>query len=350
MLAFITSMSLLMKRPRAHKDLLLAVLLICLTVQLLQAFLSIKGYYFQYPELMHLGSWTLFINGPALYFYARSQLNLGINKHKHHKQWLSLLHLIPALLALIWLIPFFLLEPSVKYQTYYQVTDKKIAFWSLFLIHLATYWILSARLTWSHLKSSPTKTHQQLYWLTLPLLAAFACYLVTGGYTLLSLLLTDNYPTSSDFLSLCLLSGIVLYIIVLNTAKPSLFINPKTQPYQTKPTQDEKLLKQIEHLMNEQKVFLKEDYQLKDLALALELKPQQVSSFLNHKLQQNFNQLINSYRIQEAQKLIKLHSQRSLVTIGLDVGFNSNATFYRVFKDIVGLSPGEYRKSLKTEK
>lgn len=40
------------------------------------------------------------------------------------------------------------------------------------------------------------------------------------------------------------------------------------------------------------------------------------------------------------------YNQYTITSIGLEAGFNSNASFYRAFKKECGQSPTEYRKNL----
>ena len=60
----------------------------------------------------------------------------------------------------------------------------------------------------------------------------------------------------------------------------------------------------------------------------------------------NLTSLINHYRIEDVKQML-LHpdfSSYSLLSIGLEVGFNSKATFYSSFKKITGMTPNEYKK------
>jgi transcriptional regulator GlxA family with amidase domain len=57
----------------------------------------------------------------------------------------------------------------------------------------------------------------------------------------------------------------------------------------------------------------------------------------------------SEYRIRHAQELIRVGvpSSRTLVSIGLESGFSSSASFRSVFKEITGMSPREYQRSLE---
>jgi AraC-like DNA-binding protein len=64
---------------------------------------------------------------------------------------------------------------------------------------------------------------------------------------------------------------------------------------------------------------------------------------INASCGQNYNDLVNTCRVQEARR--KLADARfahySLVGVALESGFNSKSTFNRVFKNFAGQAPNE---------
>lgn len=63
----------------------------------------------------------------------------------------------------------------------------------------------------------------------------------------------------------------------------------------------------------------------------------------------NFNATINRYRVAEMQRLLAIPGeQRDLLTLAIEVGFNSKASFNRAFQDFAGTSPSAWR--LKSQK
>lgn len=100
----------------------------------------------------------------------------------------------------------------------------------------------------------------------------------------------------------------------------------------------------IEHIETD-KPYLNEQLTIKDLADALHIKRSQViSEVINKTLGKNFYQLINHYRAKEAKRLIDLgQAPNSVLRLGLEVGFNSTATFNRRFKELTGYSPKQYQ-------
>ncbi len=72
-----------------------------------------------------------------------------------------------------------------------------------------------------------------------------------------------------------------------------------------------------------------------------------VSRLINNYLDINFNQFINQYRIDEAKQLLldKNYQHYNILGISDIVGFNSKTSFYNSFKQIVGMTPQQYRNS-----
>lgn len=97
-------------------------------------------------------------------------------------------------------------------------------------------------------------------------------------------------------------------------------------------------------LMRDEKVFADEDLTLRDLASELGISPHQLSQILNEKMKKNFNTFINEYRIEEAMRMLVDEPGRSILSVGIAVGFNSNTTFCTVFSKVTGRSPSSYRK------
>ena len=66
-----------------------------------------------------------------------------------------------------------------------------------------------------------------------------------------------------------------------------------------------------------------------------------LSQAINQVAQLNSFNLINGYRVKEAQDLLA-NSSVSISTVALDAGFNSESTFYKHFKHATGMPPRQY--------
>jgi AraC-like DNA-binding protein len=79
------------------------------------------------------------------------------------------------------------------------------------------------------------------------------------------------------------------------------------------------------------------------LAKLVGINEHHLSRVINGHYGKNFNELINGYRIEEAKQRLKNEPDKQITVIGYEVGFNSIASFNRVFRDKVGMSPTDYR-------
>ncbi|NMB97695.1 MAG: AraC family transcriptional regulator [Clostridiaceae bacterium] len=68
------------------------------------------------------------------------------------------------------------------------------------------------------------------------------------------------------------------------------------------------------------------------------------NKFFKKVTNKTFARYVNDIRIEKAQTLLK-SSKQNITDIAFEVGFNSIKTFNRVFKEKVGCTPSEYRKS-----
>ena len=70
------------------------------------------------------------------------------------------------------------------------------------------------------------------------------------------------------------------------------------------------------------------------------------SQFLKNVYNTNFRTCVNTYRIEEAQKLIRENPDMNMMDIYVQCGFASSSSFNEWFKKVTGKSPSEYRDSL----
>ena len=103
-------------------------------------------------------------------------------------------------------------------------------------------------------------------------------------------------------------------------------------------------LSELTALLEDEKVFTDPELTLSGLANKMDLNPHQLSELINANLDKSFTQLLNSYRIEEAKKILQDDHIRTTLSIGFKVGFNSYSSFYQRFKQSVGESPSDYRK------
>lgn len=90
---------------------------------------------------------------------------------------------------------------------------------------------------------------------------------------------------------------------------------------------------------------------LATLALKLKMPPHELSRIINLGLEKNFSDFINELRVRDIARKMQDPAYDGLTLLGIayESGFNSKTTFNRVFKEMTGKTPVEYKNSLKNE-
>jgi len=90
---------------------------------------------------------------------------------------------------------------------------------------------------------------------------------------------------------------------------------------------------------------------LSSLAEKLGMTTHELSRIINTALKKSFNDFINEYRVQAATRKMQdpAYDHLTLLGIAFESGFNSQSTFSRIFKQMTGKSPLEYKNELKKE-
>jgi len=80
-------------------------------------------------------------------------------------------------------------------------------------------------------------------------------------------------------------------------------------------------------------------------AKSLSLTTHVVSQVINEQLSCNFNDFINSYRVEEAKKMLSDTGMKNITvaSIAYDCGFNTLSAFNTAFKRFTGLTPSQFR-------
>jgi AraC-like DNA-binding protein len=105
---------------------------------------------------------------------------------------------------------------------------------------------------------------------------------------------------------------------------------------------DKTLVERLTQIMEEEHLYREMGLTRKMVADRLGLSEQQTSRIVNAYFRKNFSELVNSYRIREAKERL-IQEDVAVTVIAFEVGFNSIASFNRVFKEHAGVSPSDYR-------
>jgi len=123
--------------------------------------------------------------------------------------------------------------------------------------------------------------------------------------------------------------------------------NSKTKVNKNKSKQKE-LFYKINYFIIEEKKFIDPLLSLELVSEHLNYSTSQISLIINKFTNNNFSDYINEQRVLLAKRMLanKEFKQYSILSIGLESGFNSKSTFYNAFKKHTGITPAKYRKGI----
>ncbi len=107
------------------------------------------------------------------------------------------------------------------------------------------------------------------------------------------------------------------------------------------------IARKVEEVMDKDKPYLQTDLKVADLAAMVGISSHKLSQFFSQHKGHTFYDYVNKFRVEEFKRLVKDERNRSLTLSALAemAGFSSRASFFRHFKNIEGISPGEYLKN-----
>lgn len=296
---------------------------------------------------------TQLLKGPMLLFYVIALTEDAFQFGRRH-----VLHLVPIALALVWLLVFQIDSSDLRFRTPGQTeTERQIAnavwhfikvmpfFYALAAANRVRLYRISLHNQYSNF--SPTEPT----WLNMLSLG----FLFTWSFSILVHVIANTValgaPEVSDLFGIT--ENYIIFILI-----NALFINSvvhthkllTTKPEAAKDKTDEKLtdsaIEKVQLGMEVQKLFLKQNLNIEEFSKRINLPVKEVSAVINKHYGTNFFEFMNSYRVEEAKRLLgdSQHADMTVMDVLLHAGFNSKSAFHRFFNRLVGMSPTEYRK------
>jgi len=110
--------------------------------------------------------------------------------------------------------------------------------------------------------------------------------------------------------------------------------------------QFESLKAQLDEMMATQRLHLRPELTLPELAEVMNCSVNHLSQVINAGFGVSFFDYLNKHRVRDAMDLLadSADSERTVLNIALEVGFNSTSTFYVAFKKVTGQTPAQYRR------
>ncbi len=106
----------------------------------------------------------------------------------------------------------------------------------------------------------------------------------------------------------------------------------------------EHMLVRLGNLMDQEQMFQNPEMDLPMLAKYMMLTPHQLSELINTRLGKGFSRYIREYRVEAAEDLLLDKPSMPVLSVGMEVGFSSQSTFYEAFRELTGMTPGQYRR------
>lgn len=184
-------------------------------------------------------------------------------------------------------------------------------------------------------------------------------FIVVLAYSLLKIFLGMKSDVGMVVVTYyCIYINIISYRITNSStyfSQPFSILDFPTVKYQKSSLTEEQkddILNKVKHEMEVNLYFTNNLSSLTGLAKQINKPTHHVSQVINEQLNKNFFELLATYRIDYAKKLI-LQDENSKITIeelAEKVGYNSKSSFNTAFKKYTSSTPSEFRINLKLQK
>ncbi len=356
---FLGFLLLTLKRGNKTANSLLGILMLLFSFSISGFLLQRTETYQYFSFLIGLPSTVLFLFGPMFLFYVK-ELTFKNFKFKSA----DLLHFIPFAALIIYKIPLFFQTTVVKLRYVELSTDSvsHLIILSLQTLHLFVYlYYVNGLLNdyEAEIKKTMSSIDKlNLRWIKFGINAFVMIFGLMAVFIVLFFAGFDLYDHFNNIIPV-LVSVAILSIGYLGLSRPIIIAeepeNNRSKKYEKSSLtseKSEKYLKMLMQVIEEKKPFLESDLTLQKLADMIALPPYHLSQIINEKMDQNFFDFINSYRVEEA-KLLFADPRSELLTIlavAEEVGFNSKSSFNNAFKKCTSMTPTQYKELIRRKK
>lgn len=317
--------------------------------------LYVVNYQYYLPHTLFMSTTFSFLYGPLLYFYFKRTI------YQYKFNWTDLLHLIPSLLLLVYIMPFYMMSANEKFNVMFNQSNLLLpganTIIMIKLISLVVYGLLILKMYRTKtLADNSTKKNKVLWQRNM--VSIYFSYIL--AYLIYAAIITGifAYP-SLIHLQIIVMVGLVFYVAYISYEQPEIFrgnitlVDPsnlfKYKKSRLTPTFSEELKEKLLVLLHEEKIFKQNDISLELLSEWLGTNRHNTSQVINEHFGMNFFELINKYRVSEAMEILKsdTHKNLSIIEVAYEVGFNNKVTFNKSFKKQLSQTPTQFITSLQ---
>lgn len=366
--AIFLAILLLLKKQKNISHTLLALYFIVFGISIFFDFLECYNAKNNYPYtfLILITPPITMLHGPMLWFYVKS-----ITTVNFRFRWIHLLHFLPFVLMFINLSIMIYFKPAeIKIEL---ISDESFKSWVnykagvlIVTVFMFFYFVWCYKMIKDFGKNAPhifsNIDVDSIKWMKVLFFSALILYSSFILINFLDLIFQFIPFYKFQFIAYTFGSLFILFLGFYGHQHSSIFTT-KTKDftimhdlslaknnfaYNIYDDKTNEFVRQLIDFMNTEKPFLDPNLNLENLANQLQVSPYYLSDLLNNKLNIRFLDFINAYRIDEFKKLIHMPASKNIKIEALarDVGFNSKATFNRVFKKKMKQTPNEFKQQV----
>jgi len=339
------------KKQKKKEHWFLAGIFLFLTINSIYIFFiadNSNGFYL--PVFSELNYALPMLYAPLLWFYTRSLVEADFVFSK--KQWF---HFFPFLILLLVLLLPLVSNIQLPESELIGYPLPKLIVTPLYLVPVLILLKKYRKKLLNHVSNTDKINMIWLDWITVGALSFWL--IATIGY-LINIFSEDSNLFITDFYILALLAFYLFALAYIAFTQTDLFHNQLStyQPTESKgevePKNIETLnddLEKLTSLMEQEKYFLDPQLTLYKLSELSGIPQYKISKALNTIHKQNFFEFINTYRVEHVKQMLAdgQATKMNLLGIAMDSGFNSKASFNRIFKNITGMTPSGWMKKGK---
>lgn len=370
---------------RAHSSRILSLFILCMTLFTIHNVVFQLGIMKDLPWLIRFPKPLVYAVPALVYLYVRSQVFNELNFRR--SDWMFFL---PAMLHAIELLPFYLMpltEKKIYVESFSADMNSGLQHKEGFLppyMHpllilsfgLVLYFLSAKLLVRAHkniARFRELQNRRQMKWLIF----------FVAANSLLALILLFHLLTRNTFHINTFRLNTIETALMLICIGVTLFFNPnilygfsgaplleepaepqdmengsldgevgseekQTKAFLLSETKKKDILEKIKEHFEANRPYKKQRYNIKMLSDELRIPYSYLSQVINQEYGMNFNELINSYRVNYVKELLTqpVAGQYTFEALAAQAGFSSRATFSRSFSRFEGCTPSEYLKTL----
>lgn len=332
---------------------ILATLILLFSIMLAYYVAYWTGYAMKYKWMNGWVEGFTFLYGPLLFFY----INV-LEKNKMPARYR--LHLIPFIVYFLTFIPLLASNIGLSSPSWKSFLNR--SFWNMAM--MASYILQIAGVTaysilfYTHLRKDflllnkfaskeELIKHQWLKKITF-FYAGFSLSFVSYFILAWTGVLKPEY----DYMVSFGMSAFIYMVGYIGFRQPEIFnlqIPRKEQRYEKSSLKQDMMKAHLEKLlavMENEKPFLNSELKIQNLAMMISVSSHHLSQIINDGLKQNYADFINSYRINEAKRLLlDPEYEEKILSVAFDVGYNNKVTFNAAFKKLTGMAPTQFKRA-----